>query len=273
MTISIKPESLTTAVQKELQLQRNKALKSDVFRYVNWLRTFAAGHQLYVGLDDESKPSPAAKPVEAPRGDKPEVARRDSGREDAAKNNGRVGGKAETIVPKNADPAAKNAEPAAKNAEPAAKKGCMKCGDMSLRVARCPKTAPGEAETLLAAQVKRWKDGIKVLVNQPQRQKTERGVLVENIVRVDDVHLDSGSDVTVVTRGVMDALDAAGVKVGTVSHSVPHLAYPYGSDPKPVVMTHNVKFNCVTLDTTCEPLVLRGLKAWVDDASTATELR
>ncbi|RLO06458.1 hypothetical protein DYB28_002131 [Aphanomyces astaci] len=32
------------------------------------------------------------------------------------------------------------------------------------------------------------------------------------------------------------------------------------------------KFNCVTLDTTCGPLVLRGLKAWVDDASTATEL-
>ncbi|RHY95048.1 hypothetical protein DYB35_013546, partial [Aphanomyces astaci] len=91
MTKSIKPESLKTAVQKQLQLQRNKALKSDVFRYVNWLRTFAAGHQLYVGLDDESKPSPAAKPVEAPRGGKPHMPRRDSGREDAAKNNGRVG--------------------------------------------------------------------------------------------------------------------------------------------------------------------------------------
>ncbi|RLO02953.1 hypothetical protein DYB28_014677, partial [Aphanomyces astaci] len=120
-------------------------------------------------------------------------------------------------------------------------------------------------------QVKRWKDGIKVLVNQPQRQKTERGVLLENIVRVDDVLLDSGSHVTVVTRGMMDTLDAAGVKVGTVSHSVPHLAYPYGSNAQPVVMTRSVKFNCVTLDTTCGPLVLRGLKAWVYDASTATE--
>ncbi|RLO10868.1 hypothetical protein DYB28_009907 [Aphanomyces astaci] len=70
----------------------------------------------------------------------------------------------------------------------------------------------------------------------------------------------------------MDALDAAGFKVGTVFHSVPHLAYPYGSDAKPVVMTLRVKFNCVTLDTTCGPLMLRGLKAWVDDASTATEL-
>ncbi|KAF0714706.1 hypothetical protein AaE_011509, partial [Aphanomyces astaci] len=226
------------------QLQRNKALKSDAFRYVNWLRTFAAGHQLYVGLDNEPKPSRTAKPVEAPRGGKTQVSRREGGREDAAKNNGRVGGKAETIVPK--------------NAEPPASKGCLKCGDMSHRVARCPKTAPSEAETLLAAQ--------------PQRQKTERGVLLENIVRVDDVLLDSGSDVTVVTRGVMDALDAAGVEVGIVSHSVPHFVYPYGSDAKQVVMTRSVKFNCVTLDTTCGPLVLRGLKAWVDDTSTATEL-
>ncbi|KAF0750684.1 hypothetical protein AaE_006621 [Aphanomyces astaci] len=70
----------------------------------------------------------------------------------------------------------------------------------------------------------------------------------------------------------MDALDAAGINVGTVSHSVPHLTYPYGSDAKPVVMTRSVKFNCVTLDTTCGLLVLRGLNAWVDDASTAAEL-
>ncbi|RHY44833.1 hypothetical protein DYB30_009787 [Aphanomyces astaci] len=160
---------------------------------------------------------------------KPHIPRRDSSQKDAAKNNGRVGRRAETIVPK---------------------KGCLKCRDM----------------------IKRWKDGIKVLVNQPQRQKTEHGVLLENVVRVDDVLLDSDSDVTVVTRRVMDALDAAGINVGTVSHSVPHLTYPYGSDAKPVVMTRSVKFNCVTLDTTCGLLVLRGLKAWVDDASTAAEL-
>ncbi|RLO07630.1 hypothetical protein DYB28_009381, partial [Aphanomyces astaci] len=104
------------------------------------------------------------------------------------------------------------------------------------------------------AKPKCWKDGIN------QRQKSERGVLLENIVRVDDVLLDSGSDVTVVTHGVTDALDAAGVKVGTVSQSVPHLAYPYGSDVKPVVMSRSGEFNCVTLDTTCGPHVLRGLK-------------
>ncbi|RLO03081.1 hypothetical protein DYB28_000806 [Aphanomyces astaci] len=187
MTKSIKPESLKTAVQKQLQLQRNKALKSDVFR------------------------------------DKPQAPSREGGRDDDAKNNVRVDGMADAIVPK--------------IAEPPARKGCLKCGDMSHRDA-------GEAETPLVAQ---------------------RGVLLENIVHVDDVLLDYGSDVTVVTRGIMDALDVTGV-------SVPHLAYPYGSDTKPVVTTRSVKFNCVTLDTRCGLLVLRGLKAWVDDATTATHL-
>ncbi|KAF0735694.1 hypothetical protein AaE_009062, partial [Aphanomyces astaci] len=249
MTKSIKPESLKTAVQKQLQLQGNKALKSDVFRYVNWLRIFEAGHQLYVGLDDESKPSPAAKPVEAPRGGKPHMPRRDSGREDAAKNNGRVGGKAETNVPK--------------NAEPPARKGCLKCGDMSHRVAKAKRCSASQAL-----------EGRHQGAGQPAAAPEDRArrALGEYRHDFDDVLLDSGSDVTVVTRGVMDALDAAGVKVRTVSHSVPHLAYPYGSDAKPVVMTRSVKFNCVTLDTTCGPLVLRGLKAWVDDESTATEL-
>ncbi|KAF0704187.1 hypothetical protein AaE_015065 [Aphanomyces astaci] len=247
ITKSIKPKSLKTAVQKQLLLQRNKALTSDVFRYVNWLQTFAAGRQLYVGLVNESKPSPAAKPVEAPRGGKPQGPRREGGREDAAKNNGRIGGKAEAIVPE--------------TAEPAAKKGCLKCGDMSHRVARCPKLAPGEAETLLAAQVKCWKNGIKVLVNQSQRQKTPRRALGEHLPR-GRCAFGLCSDLTVVMRGVMDAFDAAGVKVGTVSHSVPHLTYPYGSDAKPVVMTSSVKFNCVTVDTTCGPLVLCGLEVW-----------
>ncbi|RHZ06950.1 hypothetical protein DYB31_007032 [Aphanomyces astaci] len=184
MTKSIKPESPKTAVQKQLQLQRNCS-------YVEKRRLSEAGRSSTslmcqdVTAAGKTPPRTMAESAERPKRSCPRMP------------------------------------------EPSAKKGCLKCSYMSHRVARCPKTAPGEAETLLAAQVKRWKDGIKVLVNQPQRQKTERGVLLENL-------------------GLCDA--------------------------KPVVMTRSVKFNCVTLDKTCGPLVLRGLKAWVDDASTATEL-
>ncbi|RQM28206.1 hypothetical protein B5M09_013088, partial [Aphanomyces astaci] len=186
-----------TAVQKQLQLQRNKTLKSDIFRYVNWLRTFAAGHQLYVGLDDESKPSPTAKTVEAPRGCRPQFPRREGGREDAAKNNGRVGGKSETIVPK--------------NAEPSAKKGCLKCGENESPCSAVPEDRAWRSRNVVGS-ASEGLEGRHQGVNQPQRQKTERGVMLENIVHVDDVLLDSGSDVIVVTRGVMDALDAAGVE-------------------------------------------------------------
>ncbi|RHZ38728.1 hypothetical protein DYB26_014940 [Aphanomyces astaci] len=65
---------------------------------------------------------------------------------------------------------------------------------------------------------------------------------------------------------------AAPGEAETLLAVVPHLAYSYGSDAKPVAMMRSVKFNFETLDTTCGPLVLRGLKAWVDDASTVTKL-
>ncbi|RQM30602.1 hypothetical protein B5M09_012956 [Aphanomyces astaci] len=105
-TTTHRVSELKTSVQKQLQLQWNKAFKSGVFRNVNLLRTFSAGHKLYVGLDDESKLSLAAKPVEAPRGGKSQVPRREGGREGAPKNNGRVGRKAYAIVPKTAEPPA-----------------------------------------------------------------------------------------------------------------------------------------------------------------------
>ncbi|RHY02529.1 hypothetical protein DYB25_013015 [Aphanomyces astaci] len=99
-------KQMALPVQKQLQLQRSNAYKSGVFRYVNLLRTFAAGHELYVGLDDESKLSLAAKPVEAPRGAKSQVPRREGGREGAPKNNGRVGRMTYAIMPKTAEPPA-----------------------------------------------------------------------------------------------------------------------------------------------------------------------
>ncbi|RLO03835.1 hypothetical protein DYB28_012056 [Aphanomyces astaci] len=54
ITKAIKPAPLQLAVTKQLQLQRNKVLKSDVFRYVKWLRQFVIGYQLYGGMDDEN---------------------------------------------------------------------------------------------------------------------------------------------------------------------------------------------------------------------------
>ncbi|KAF0719108.1 Aste57867_1285 [Aphanomyces stellatus] len=49
------------------QLQRNKPLKSDVFRFVRWLRVHTAGFQFVVGLEDDSKPSNPAAPAAPPK--------------------------------------------------------------------------------------------------------------------------------------------------------------------------------------------------------------
>ncbi|RHZ42645.1 hypothetical protein DYB26_006357 [Aphanomyces astaci] len=64
ITKAIKPAPLPLAVTKQLQLQRNKVFKSDLFRYVKWLRQLAIGYQLYGGMDEEK---PSKPPAEEPR--------------------------------------------------------------------------------------------------------------------------------------------------------------------------------------------------------------
>ncbi|KAG9409207.1 hypothetical protein AC1031_019466 [Aphanomyces cochlioides] len=253
MSKAIRPESLKTAVLKQLQLQRNKVLKSDVFCFVNWLRTFAAGHQLYVGLDEDHRLQANAKNVDGLKGKKS-----GDGKGGATKENGKPAVKADVANQK--------------EGEQKPKKGCLKCGDTGHRVAKCPKVAPGEAEALLEAQMKKWKDGIKALKSQSSRQSTEHGALVEGKVRVDNVLLDTGADVNMVSLGVINALDTAGVKADEITLEAPRFVYPYGNDAKPLAMTRRVKFNSLTLDTACGPLVLRGFQAWIDDASPLVEL-
>ncbi|RHZ41623.1 hypothetical protein DYB31_010929, partial [Aphanomyces astaci] len=64
ITKVIQPAPLQLAVTKQLQLQRNKVLKSDVFRYIKWLRQFTIGYQLYSGMDKEK---PSKPPADEPR--------------------------------------------------------------------------------------------------------------------------------------------------------------------------------------------------------------
>ncbi|KAH9136416.1 hypothetical protein AeRB84_018405, partial [Aphanomyces euteiches] len=164
------------------------------------------------------------------------------------------------------------AEKSKEDAKPKKKLGCLKCGDASHRVADCPKAAPGEAQKLLDAQLKKWRDAVQVLGDMPERRRTDRGAMVEALVRVDNVLLDTGADVNVVSRGVMDALAAKGASVAVATHDKPRQIYPYGVDAVSLEMRRSVKFTSVTLETACGPLTLRGLQAWVDDTSSLIEL-
>ncbi|RHY15382.1 hypothetical protein DYB32_010768 [Aphanomyces invadans] len=225
MARAIRPDTLKSAVQKHLQLQRNKALKSDVFRFVNWLRQFSAGFQLYVGKDggrgDDPKEGGGKNPPRIPLAAKPDVA-----------------GVKDDAVPKKERVA------------------CLKCGDKDHRVADCPKAAPGEAQRLLDAMVKYRQERVKV----------------EGVVRVKNILLDTGADVNVVSRCVMDALAACDVAADIVVHDKPQLVFPYGEAAAPLTMSRFATFSKLTLDTTCGPLVLRGLKNWVDDTASSIDV-
>ncbi|KAF0721769.1 hypothetical protein Ae201684_018923 [Aphanomyces euteiches] len=218
---------------------------------------------MYVGLDETPTP-PVAPKGEAQRAGRVGAGSRGDGRampDAGAKGDGKGGAVA--------NPAAEKSK---EDAKPKKKLGCLKCGDASHRVADCPKAAPGEAQKLLDAQLKKWRDAVQVLGDMPERRRTDRGAMVEALVRVDNVLLDTGADVNVVSRGVMDALAAKGASVAVATHDKPRQIYPYGADAAPLEMRRSVKFTSVTLETACGPLTLRGLQAWVDDTSSLTEL-
>ncbi|RHY23966.1 hypothetical protein DYB32_009017 [Aphanomyces invadans] len=138
MARAIRPDTLKSAVQKQLQLQRNKALKSDVCRFVNLLWQFSAGFQLYVGLEEASLPHRSRTPrtraaVAKESGDGPKEG----------------GGKNPPKIPLAAKP-----DVAGDKDDAAPKKGrgaCLKCGDKDHRVADCPKA---RVKRLLDAMVK-----------------------------------------------------------------------------------------------------------------------
>ncbi|RHY24115.1 hypothetical protein DYB32_008967 [Aphanomyces invadans] len=175
MTKAIKPEAprlLCKSSYVTLQLQRNKGLKNDVFRFVNWLRHFAAGFQLYVGVEELQAPVAPLK-GHYPKG----------GSKNGASSGGSVSGGGDKTDEKGVSPA-KTDDGKSKEDKLARKKiGCLKCGDTSHRVAECPKVAPGEADRLLEAQLKKWCDGISVLGDKSTRLPTNCGATVEALVR------------------------------------------------------------------------------------------
>jgi hypothetical protein len=166
MTKAIKPTALRDAVQKQMTLQRNKPLKTDVFRFVKWLRTYAAGYQMFFEIDDDVKssaPPKSLKPAADPK----------SGSEGKP---GGGGAKPDAPKPKIGD-------------KPRAKLGCLKSGSAEHRVADCPDVKPGEAERLLEAQVKKWKDAnasVKSLGDTSKCQSAQRGVF-EGAVPISNV--------------------------------------------------------------------------------------
>ncbi|RHY90388.1 hypothetical protein DYB35_012395, partial [Aphanomyces astaci] len=127
MVKAIKPIGLQKSVQRQLALQRNKALKSNVYRFVDWLRVHTAGYHLYAPVEDEKTSAPPATAAAAPsRPSKP--------------------GRSEGSVGSSSGPPRRAPAPEQDSAKYERKKAtCLKCGSENHKVVNCPKCAPGES--------------------------------------------------------------------------------------------------------------------------------
>ncbi|RHY18491.1 hypothetical protein DYB32_010372 [Aphanomyces invadans] len=124
MVKAVRPSMLQSAVKKQMQLQRNKPLRKDVFRFVRWLRTFAAGYQMYGGVEDEKSSKPA-------------IAHDSRNNAPKRPDEKRLDGGAGPAKPKSSDGVARPDAPPAPARKPAA---CLKWKSTAHKVTDCPKT-------------------------------------------------------------------------------------------------------------------------------------
>ncbi|ETV69579.1 hypothetical protein H257_14713 [Aphanomyces astaci] len=114
----ISPLRLQKSVQRQLNLQRNKPLKPNVYRIIDWLRVHSAGYHLYALVENEKTSAPPATAAAAPsQPSKP------------GRSEGSVGGSSGPPRPPEQDSAMYERKKAT----------CLKCGSENHKVANCPK--------------------------------------------------------------------------------------------------------------------------------------
>ncbi|RHZ04863.1 hypothetical protein DYB26_011388 [Aphanomyces astaci] len=199
ITKAIKPVPVQLALTTQLQLQRNKVLKSDVFCYVKWLRQFAIGYQLYGGMEEE-------KSLKLPgRG------------------------------------AAEGKLAASSTFQPDA-----------------------EVKKLMDDFHQPRRRSVNFVSSTKPANSMECQASIEDFLTLPKVLLDSGSDDTLVSEGLLVALERLGASLNV--ETKPRLMLKrYGETTKSLHVTRQVQFKTVTLETSIGPLVLRGLRAWVEE--------
>ncbi|ETN01924.1 hypothetical protein PPTG_23990 [Phytophthora nicotianae INRA-310] len=231
-------------VKNELARESNKPLLKDVVAFIKWLRASCKEYLRWEPASQSSVP--------------------------VAKSSGR---KTEKSAGKS--PHTEESKP------PPRTRTCLKCGSEAHRVKNCPHAATGEAEDLL----RKWREArpgktpveakgsapvhaIKALhlEETPIEPSSACMARVENVLDIHDVLLDSGADVNVASRGLVDQLQRNGAAVREAQCPPRQLATFDGSR---FDVTQRVIFNVIQLRTTAGPLLLRNTRAWVFEEETS----
>ncbi|ETV68366.1 hypothetical protein H257_15687 [Aphanomyces astaci] len=95
---------------------------------------------------------------------------------------------------------------------------------------------------------------------------------VDGVVPVRASLLDSGADLSVASAGLVSALLATTGASPEIIVMGPTTLRPYGTDSRPITVTKQVRLGRLEFNTGCGPLMLRGLRVWIDEAEAAVEL-
>ncbi|RHY25131.1 hypothetical protein DYB32_008507 [Aphanomyces invadans] len=222
--------ALKIVVTKLLQLQRNKVLKADVFRFIKWLRQFVVGYQLYGGVEEEK---PAKAPVEVrPRSEQRQISH---GYSRSHGSNDRKPNVAPTVH------GALKTDKEVGFERPKVK--CLKCQSTEHRVREHPGITDDEVKKLID-EFYASRRGVNAMKNSDKSNSMECRATLDDVLVLPRVLLDSGSDESLVSNGLLQALERLELAAaqGDAASAV------QGADLGDVHWT-------------------RGLKAWVDEQS------
>ncbi|GMG18105.1 unnamed protein product [Phytophthora fragariaefolia] len=241
MNDALAPEQFQRTVKNELARESNKPLHKDVVAFIKWLRASCKEYLRWETKSNQRKQS-ETKPARK---------------------------KPDSVVPKQTQ--------AAGNQATRRDRTCLKCGSENHRVKGCPRAVAGEAEALLREWREKKSDRTSprpaaatatpvyhVTALQLKEVPLERGsecmARLENVLDLDSVLLDSGADVNVASRGLVDLLRELGVALRQDTVTPRKLETFDGSVFK---VSRRVQFDTIQLRTTAGPLLLRNTPAWV----------
>ncbi|OWY92717.1 hypothetical protein PHMEG_00038158, partial [Phytophthora megakarya] len=227
---ALEPADFREAIQKRLEYTQHKALKTDIVKCYAWILDQLKAYLVW------QPPVVHMKPQARPQNKPGNLQRKQQ--LDGGSKHGATGG---TASPSSSEgktgPTANKASPKSRNGGQT-RRSCLKCGSLAHLVRKCPDVTPDEVDRLLAARkttldsetntgVKRVKVvqvggagtvGVKstgepsapvrsLIDDNGTAQATINGYTLQTSL------LDSGADDSVVSGGIMRALESAGVTI------------------------------------------------------------